>query len=139
MASRGVNKCIFIGNLGADPEMRYTASGKAVATFNIAINRSYTGGDGEPRQSTTWVSIVTWGNLAEVCNRYLTKGRPVYVEGRLQNRSWDGADGQKHYKTEIVASEVVFLGGGQNGGSEEEVDLEEEEEPLPLEEEDLPF
>ena len=113
-----LNKCMIIGNLGADPEMRYTANGRAVATFNVATSRTFTGPDGQRREETEWFSVVTWERLAETCAQYLTKGRQVYVEGRMQTRSWDGQDGVKHYKTELIAQEVKFLGSARDGGRE---------------------
>lgn len=106
---------MVIGHLGADPEMRYTANGSAVTTFRVATTRRYTAGD-ERREETEWFSVVTWNRLAEICAQYLTKGRLVYVEGRMQTRSWDGQDGQRRYRTELVAQEVQFLGGGRDGG-----------------------
>lgn len=110
-----LNKCMIIGNLGADPEMRYTANGDAVTTFRVATSRTYTTTSGERRDETEWFRVVTWRRLAEICSQYLSKGRQVYVEGRLQTRSWDGQDGQKHYMTELVAEEVKFLGGRDGG------------------------
>ena len=116
-----LNKCMIIGRLGVDPEMRYTANGNAVTTFRVATSRNYTGNDGERREETEWFSVVTWNRLAEICAQYLTKGRQVYVEGRMQTRSWDGNDGVKHYRTELIAETVQFLGnrddaGGGGGG-----------------------
>jgi single-strand DNA-binding protein len=113
-----LNKCMIIGNLGADPEMRYTANGNAVTTFRVATSRSYNGNDGERHEETEWFSVVTWNRLAETCAQYLTKGRQVYVEGRMQTRSWDGQDGVKRYRTELIAEEVRFLGqrGDNMGG-----------------------
>ena len=105
----GLNKVMLIGNLGADPEMRYTANGQAVTTFNLAVNRNWTGRDGERREETEWVTVVCWEKLAETVSQYLQKGRQAFVEGRLQTRSWEGQDGQKRYKTEVVASTVQFL------------------------------
>jgi single-strand DNA-binding protein len=113
-----LNKVMIIGNLGADPEMRYTANGNAVTTFNVATNESWTDQSGERRERTEWFSVVTWNRLAETCAQYLTKGRSVYVEGRLQTRSWEGQDGQKRYRTEVVAETVRFLGGRDGAGSE---------------------
>ena len=113
-----LNKCMVIGHLGADPEMRYTANGAAVTTFNVASSRQFSGPDGQRREETEWFSVVTWNRLAETCSQYLTKGRLVYVEGRLQTRSWEGQDGQKRYRTELVAQEVKFLGGRDNQRSE---------------------
>ncbi len=105
---------MVIGHLGADPEMRYTANGSAVTTFRVATTRRYTVGE-ERREDTEWFSVVTWNRLAEICAQYLTKGRQVYVEGRMQTRSWDGQDGQRRYRTELVAETVQFLGGGRDG------------------------
>lgn len=109
----GLNKVMVIGNLGADPEMRYTANGNAVTTFNVAVNRNYTGPDGERKEETEWFTVVTWNKLAETCSQFLQKGRRAYVEGRLQTRSWEGQDGQKRYKTEVVANTVLFLDRAQ--------------------------
>jgi len=111
-----LNKCMIIGNLGADPEMRYTANGNAVTTFRVATTRTFNGPDGQRRDETEWFSVVTWARLAETCAQYLTKGRQVYVEGRMQTRSWDGTDGVKHYRTELIAQEVKFLGNRGDGG-----------------------
>lgn len=111
-----LNKCMIIGHLGADPEMRYTANGNAVTTFRVATNRQFTGPDGERRDETEWFSVVTWSRLAETCAQYLTKGRLVYVEGRMQTRSWEDQQGQKRYRTELIAETVKFLGGGRDGG-----------------------
>ncbi|MFO1520302.1 MAG: single-stranded DNA-binding protein [bacterium] len=112
-----VNKVILIGNLGTDPEVRYTPSGSAVANFNIATNENWKGKDGQDQERTEWHKIVVWGKLAELCGEYLAKGRTVYVEGRLQTRSWDDKDGNKRYTTEIVANTIQFLGGpsGERG------------------------
>ncbi len=105
----GLNKVMLIGNLGADPEMRYTANGNAVTTFNLAVNRNWTGPDGERKEETEWFTVVSWDKLAETVSQFLQKGRRAYVEGRLQTRSWEGQDGQKRYKTEVVANTVLFL------------------------------
>ena len=122
----GLNKVMIIGNLGKDPEMRYTANGSAVTNFNVAVSRQYSATDGERREETEWFTVVAWNKLAEQCNQFLQKGRKVYVEGRLQTRSWDGQDGQKRYRTEVVASEVQFLDrmGGAGGTPRDEVDGE---------------
>jgi single-strand DNA-binding protein len=101
---------MIIGNLGADPEMRYTANGNAVTSFNVATSRNYTDTQGERVDETEWFSVVTWNRLAETCAQYLAKGRQVFVEGRMRTHSWDGQDGQKRYKTELVAETVKFLG-----------------------------
>ena len=106
----GLNKVMLIGNLGADPEMRYTANGNAVTTFNLAVNRNWTGPDGERKEGTEWFTVVSWDKLAETVSQFLQKGRRAYVEGRMKTRSWEGQDGQKRYKTEVVANTVLFLG-----------------------------
>lgn len=104
----GLNKVMLIGNLGTDPEMRYTANGSAVTTFRLAVSRSF-GGDGERREETEWFTVVTWNKLAELLGQHLQKGRKVFIEGRLASRSWDGPDGQKRYRTEVIANQVLFL------------------------------
>lgn len=107
----GVNKVVLIGHLGRDPEVRYTADGRAVANFNIATSEEWTDKDtGEKKQRTEWHRIVAWRRLGEICGEYLSKGRQVYVEGKLQTRSWE-KDGVTRYTTEIIASDVQFLGG----------------------------
>lgn len=107
--ARGLNKVMIIGNLGRDPEMRYTPSGKPVTSFSVAVSRSYTKAEGERTEVTDWFNVVAWGRLAEICSQYLTKGSTVYVEGRLETRSWEGDNGQKHYRTELVANDVNIL------------------------------
>jgi single-strand DNA-binding protein len=115
----GINKAIIIGNLGADPEVRYTQGGQAVASFNLATSETYTDKAGERQEKTEWHRIVAWGKLAELCGEYLKKGRQAYIEGRLQTRQWDDKDGNKRYTTEIVANVVQFLGGRAEGGASE--------------------
>ncbi|MCI0571722.1 MAG: single-stranded DNA-binding protein [Myxococcaceae bacterium] len=112
----GVNKVILVGNLGADPEVRFTPGGQAVANFRIATSESWTDKNGQKQERTEWHRIVVWGKLAELCGEYLAKGRQCYVEGRLQTREWNDKEGKKNYTTEVVASSVVFLGGGGAGG-----------------------
>jgi single-strand DNA-binding protein len=106
---RGLNKVMIIGNLGRDPEMRYTPNGKPVTSFSVAVSRTFTKPEGERTEVTDWFNVVAWGRLAEICSQYLTKGSMVYVEGRLETRSWEGDNGQKHYRTEVVASDVNIL------------------------------
>ena len=133
----GLNKVMIIGNLGADPEMRYTADGKALTSFRVASSRNYNGPDGERREETEWFSVVTWQKLAEQCSQFLQKGRRVYVEGRLQTRSWDGPDGQRKYRTEVVAEKVLFL---DRAGAMPFGDEHESSAPMPeVEPEDIPF
>ena len=93
--SRGLNKVMIIGHLGRDPEMRYTPSGRPVTSFSLATTRSWNSPDGERREETEWFNIVAWGNLAEICRQYLTKGQQVYIEGRLQTRRWEDQEGKK--------------------------------------------
>jgi single-strand DNA-binding protein len=107
--SRGLNKVMIIGNLGRDPEMRYTPSGKPVTSFSVATTRTWVTADSERREATEWFNVVAWRDLAEICNQYLSKGSKVYIEGRLQTRSWETPDGQKHFRTEIVADEMIVL------------------------------
>lgn len=109
----GVNKVIIVGRLGADPEIKSVGNGQNVARLNVATSESWTGKDGQKQERTEWHRIVVWGRQAENCARHLSKGRQVYVEGRLQTRSWeDSSSGQKKFTTEIVANTVQFLGGG---------------------------
>jgi single-strand DNA-binding protein len=112
--SRGLNKVMVIGNIGRDPEMRYTPSGKHVTSFSLASSRSWTAPNGERREETEWFNVVTWGNLAEICNQKLFKSQQVYVEGRLQTRSWEDDRGQRHFRTEVVANEMIILGPRDN-------------------------
>jgi len=107
-----VNKAIIIGNLGRDPEVRFTPSGRAIAKFSVATTERWTDQQGQRQERTEWHNIVVWGKQAETCGQYLAKGRQVYVEGRITNRSYDDKDGNKRYITEIVARDVRFLGGG---------------------------
>jgi single-strand DNA-binding protein len=110
-----VNKVILIGNLGADPELKYTPSSRALCNLRIATTDVFKDKSGQRQERTEWHRVTVWGDTAENCHKYLAKGRSVYVEGRLQTRSYD-KDGQKHYATDVVADRVVFLGGGAGGG-----------------------
>ncbi len=116
----GVNKVILIGNLGADPEIRYTPGGTAVANFSLATTETYTNKEGERVTKTEWHRIVAFRRLAEICGEYLSKGRQVYIEGKIQTRSWEDRDGVKKYTTEIVADNMQMLGtrASQGGGGE---------------------
>ena len=129
--SRGLNKVMIIGNLGRDPEMRYTPSGKPVTSFSMATSRSWVTAEGERREVTEWFNVVAWRDLAEICNKYLRKGSKVYIEGRLQTRSWEGQNGQKHYRTEIVADEMILLDSRERGRGVEPERVEEKEERSP--------
>lgn len=127
--SRGLNKVMIIGHLGRDPEMRYTPSGRPVTTYSVATNRTWNTSDGERHTETEWFNVVAWGNLAEICKQYLTKGQQVYVEGRLQTRRWEDSDGNQHTSTEIVANEMIILGERKEAfQNEDEVPSEEKDE-----------
>jgi single-strand DNA-binding protein len=116
--ARGVNKVILIGNLGDDPELRYTGSGTAVCNMSLATNETYTDNDGNEVQNTEWHDVVAWGRLGEVCNEYLQKGSQVYFEGKLQTRSWEDQDDNTRYSTEVKAQEMMFLDSNRTGGGE---------------------
>ncbi len=111
----GLNKVILIGNLGRDPELRYTQSGQAVANFTLATTESITKRDGEREDRTEWHRIGAWGKLAEICGEYLSKGRQIYVEGRIQTREWEDKEGNKRWTTEIVARNMQMLGRRSEG------------------------
>lgn len=110
---QGLNKVMLIGALGADPELRFTQGGAPVLNIRLATTERFVTRGGEKQERTEWHSVIMWGNRAEALNKYLSKGQTVYVEGRLQTRSWEDKDGNKRYKTEIVATELLFLGGGR--------------------------
>ena len=125
--ANGLNKAILIGNLGKDPEMRYTPGGLGVANFNIATSETWNNKEGTKETRTEWHRIVAFGKLAEICGEYLSKGKQVYIEGRIQTRDWEDKDGIKRYTTEIVANQMIMLGsrdsadgarsqGGMGGG-----------------------
>jgi single-strand DNA-binding protein len=129
----GICKAIIIGNLGGDPEMRYTPAGRAFTTFNVACNRTYTTADGERREETEWFRVTAWGRLGEVCNQYLRKGSKTYIEGRLSSRTWEGPDGQKRFGLSIDANEMQMLDSRPRGdgpdsnmgmGAEDPADLD---------------
>jgi single-strand DNA-binding protein len=108
--SRGLNRVMVIGDVGRDPEMRYTPSGKPVTSFGVATTRDWTNSEGEPCEDTEWFNVVAWGALAEMCKQCLRQGHQVYVEGRLQTRSWEDREGERRFRTELVASEMILLG-----------------------------
>lgn len=109
-----MNKVFLMGNLTRDPELRYVPSGTAVANFTLAVNRPYKDGAGEKKEEVSFIRVVVWGKMAEVCGEYLAKGRPVLVEGRLKSRTWEGQDGQKRSALDVVAMNVQFLGSRQD-------------------------
>jgi len=116
----GVNKAIIVGNLGRDPELRYTTGGSPVVTLSVATTRAYTNKNNDRIEETEWHRVVVWGKSAEHCNNYLTKGRQVYVEGRISTRSYTDKDDVKRYSTEIVADSVQFLGGRPQGAQQQQ-------------------
>jgi single-strand DNA-binding protein len=115
----GVNKVILVGRLGADPEVKTVTGGQSFARFNLATSENWTDKQGQKQERTEWHRVVVWGKLAELCGKYLSKGRQVYLEGRLQTRQWEDQQGQKRYTTEIVGGTVQFLGGGAGAGAGE--------------------
>jgi single-strand DNA-binding protein len=129
--SRGLNKVMIIGNLGRDPEMRYTPSGRPVTTFSVATSRTWNTSEGEKHVETEWFNVVAWSNLAEICKQYLSKGQQVYIEGRLQTRHWDDQEGNKHTSVEIVANEMIILGERREAG-EATAESESVEEEFPF-------
>ena len=136
-----LNKVMIIGNVGTDPEMRFSPNGNPVTTFRIATSRIFTTSEGERRQETEWFTVVTWSKLAESCNQFLTKGRRAYVEGRLRTRSWESQDGQKRSRVEIVADRVLFLDRGGTAPLNEDVNevIKDVVKETAIESEDLPF
>ena len=134
-----VNKVILIGRLGADPEIRYTPSGAEVATFRMATSESWTNKSGEKEERTEWHRIVAWRGLAKICGEFLSKGKLVYIEGRLRTRSWEDRDGNKRTTTEIEATEMKMLGGVGEASRKPKEPEAESAPPAAKEEEDIPF
>ena len=146
-----VNKVILVGNLGRDAELRYTPGGAAVATLNLATTEVWNDKGGQRQEKTEWHRIVVWGKQAESLQEYLTKGKQIYVEGRLQTRQWDDKDGNKKYTTEIKADRITLLGGGGGGGRGASIDRGSavaahagggggDEPPMePITDDDIPF
>ncbi|MCL5961262.1 MAG: single-stranded DNA-binding protein [Chloroflexi bacterium] len=131
----GLNKVMVIGNVGREPEMRYTQTGVPVTSFSVASSRRWTTPEGEQREETEWFNVVTWNKLAETASRYVSKGSKVYIEGRLQTRSWEGQDGQKRYRTEIVAQTMILLDSRpKTPGAAEDVYTPDDMEP-----DEIPF
>ena len=122
MARYNVNKVILIGNLGGDPELRYTSNNMPVVNFTVATNESWVNKEGVREERTEWHRVIAWSRLAEICNEKLRKGSQVYIEGRIQTRSWEDQSGQKRFVTEIVASEMVILGGRSGEGASHPAD-----------------
>lgn len=148
---RGVNKVILVGNLGRDPEIRYTRDGTAVANLNLATTDTWNDANGQKQERTEWHRVVAWGKLAEIAKEYLGKGRQVYIEGRLQTRSWEDKDGNKRYTTEIRADQMLMLGGrggdasspsasaSRDSGPPSEGSGEFGREPFQATDDDVPF
>ena len=139
----GVNKVILVGNLGRDPELRYTKSGQAVANFTLATTENWTR-DGNREERTEWHRVVAWGKTAELCTQYLTKGRTVYIEGQIRTREWEDKVGHKRQTTEVHAQTVQFLGSGQRGGApqrgqEEHGAARDEPAQTPPADDEIPF
>jgi len=134
-----VNKAILIGNLGADPELRYTPDGQAVASFRIATTEKFKNRDGEQQERTEWHNIVCWRRTAEIANEYLKKGSPVYIEGRIQYRSYEDKDGIKRYRTDIVAQRLQLLGARGKAEDEQKQPPATPEPQMPSDDDDLPF
>lgn len=131
-----LNRVLLIGNLGADPELSYTPSGTAKATMRLATHEHWTDKEGNKKERTEWHRIIAWGRLAEICGEYLTKGRQIFIEGRLNTRSWEDNDDVKRWITEIVATNMQMLGNGKDKAESQEVD-EPTDTPEPAD--DLPF
>jgi len=140
MPEIGVNKVILIGRTGADTDLKYTSSGKAVATFSLAINESFKNGQGEQQEHVEWVRCVAWGRLAEVCGEFLTKGGRAYAEGRLQTRKYEDREGNEHTVNEVVVRQLRLLGGPRNGNGETGHDARSAQNPdADIPEEEIPF
>ena len=138
----GVNKAIIVGRLGRDPEVRYTPDGTAIANFSVATSEEWTDkGSGEKRERTEWHRIVAFRRLGEICGEYLSKGRQVYIEGRIQTRDWEDKDGNKRYTTEIVASQMQMLGSRDAGSGPRSSQGSEYPGPpaMPGQDDDIPF
>ena len=140
-----LNKVMLIGNLGKDPELRFTPSGRAVARFSLATSESWTDQQGQKQDRTEWHNVVVWGKQAESCGQYLSKGRQVFIEGSIRSRQYDDKEGQKRYITEVIAQRVQFLGGGRGegggrGAAPSGGGGSEEAPPAPMpEDDDIPF
>jgi single-strand DNA-binding protein len=145
--AKDLNKVMIIGRLGKDPEMRYTPGGSPVTTFSVAAGRQWKDGNGDLHEETEWFNVVTWNKLAEICNEHLRKASRVYIEGRLQTRQWQDQEGLSHYRTEVIASDMIMLDGrsGRDHGSFDDHHeqrpprAQPSREPLDIGDEDIPF
>ena len=131
-----LNKVMIIGRLGRDPKMRHTSAGTPMTSFSVAAGRTWKTSDGNPRTETEWFNIVAWGSLAEICSQYLSKGQRVYIEGRLQSRTWEDASGAKKAKVEVIAKEMIML---DRSASPDDVPENEIENYDDLDEDEIPF
>ncbi len=136
---RGINKVILVGNLGRDPELRYTQSGTAVANLSIATSETWNNKEGQKQERTEWHRVVLWDKLAEIAEKYLSKGRQVYLEGRLQTRVWKDNDGNKRYTTEIRGDQLVMLGGKGDQPQQGVAAPAADSEPFQATDDDVPF
>ncbi len=136
--SRGLNKVMIIGNLGKEPELRYTPSGRPVTTFPVAVSRTWKSNNGEKRSDTEWFKVVAWGKLAEICKEYLNKGQQVYIEGRLQTRRWEDKEGQQRTTVELIATEMTMLGDRREKNQTEEDNAPSDFSP-DIDEDEFPF
>ncbi len=135
----GLNKAILIGNLGKDPDARYTAGGTAVTKFTLATSESWTKKGGEKETRTEWHQIVAFGKLGEICGEYLTKGKQVYIEGRIQTNKWEDREGIERWTTEIVAAQMIMLGNKSGQGGQRRTSRRQDEAPEPVKEDGIPF
>jgi len=137
---RGINKVILIGNLGQDPDMKYMPDGTALCTFSVACNESWKDkSTGEMKERTEWVNVDVWGNNAEACGKFLSKGKSCYVEGSLRTDKWQDKEGNDRYTTKVKANTVMFLGGGKGQGQEPNQPTPKRDEPQPDFDDDIPF
>jgi single-strand DNA-binding protein len=134
-----VNRVFLIGRLGRDPEIRHTTSGSAVANFSLATDERWTDSEGNRQTRTEWHNIVAWRKLAEICGQYLSKGRLVFIEGRIQTREWDDRDGNKRRTTEIVASNMQMLGGRGQEGTAPQQNQQQDNMEIGITDDDIPF
>lgn len=129
MAQRSLNKVLLLGNLGRDPEVRYTSSGKAVASFTVATSQRWKDQDGNEQERTEWHRVVAWGRLGEICGEFLSKGRQIFVEGRIQSREWEDQDGNRRTTVEIIANDMIMLGGANVSPTQGRDDYERGSKP----------
>lgn len=134
-----VNKVILIGRLGKDPELKSTPSGAQVCKFSVATDETWKDKSGQQQKKTEWHNIVAWNKLAEICGQYLTKGKQVYVEGKLETKDWESKSGEKHYSTQVVARDIKFLGSRENGNGHADDSQHQYSDPSASSDEEIPF